>query len=88
MNVLQLLSDPQGCYVKHPKPERGGCAIWDLAAVSLMVSEMSGQVLFFNGESLDLNRREGAFFNDVGLMVTGAHVSATAVMQRLARSGE
>ena len=70
INTLQLLTSPRSCYCKPPKPQLGGCAIWDLAAVSLMVEEIGGSVTTFSGKPLDLNRKETIYFNDVGLVFT------------------
>jgi hypothetical protein len=49
MNGLQLLTVPKSIYVKEPKTALGGCAIWDLAAVSLM-EEAGGRARAYGGE--------------------------------------
>ena len=83
MNILQLLTHPNSCYVKSPKPSLGGCAIWDLAAVSLMLEELGGSSQFYNGQALQLNRAESVFFNDVGLVFACAHVVISGLMARV-----
>jgi fructose-1,6-bisphosphatase/inositol monophosphatase family enzyme len=75
MNIIQLLTTPNSCYLKSPKPSLGGCAIWDLAAVSLMLEECLGKARLYDGKELPLNRSESLFFNDVGLAFTSADLS-------------
>ena len=83
MNILQLLTHPNSCYVKAPKPSLGGCAIWDLAAVSLMLEELGGSSQFYDGQALQLNRAESVFFNDVGLVFASAEVVISGLMARV-----
>lgn len=83
MNVLHLLSTPNSCYCKAPKAALGGCAIWDLAAVSLMVHEFNGTARFYNGERLNLNRAESLYFNDVGFIMTSPDLSFDSIYRRL-----
>jgi fructose-1,6-bisphosphatase/inositol monophosphatase family enzyme len=86
MNAIHVLTEPNSLYVKHPKPELGGCAIWDLAAVSLMVGEICGTVRTYDGEALHLNRESSVFFNDVGLVLASADLPADALWRRLRRA--
>ncbi|MGB0646566.1 MAG: inositol monophosphatase family protein [Bradymonadia bacterium] len=71
-NILTLLSHPRACYVKPPRKRAGGCAIWDVAAVSLMLEALGGRVCYFDGRPIELNRQNRVFFNDVGLVFLGA----------------
>lgn len=87
MNALQLLTEPNSVYVKAPKTTLGGCAIWDLAAVTLMLEECSGSVRAYGGGSLHLNRPEGVFFNDVGFALVSADVDVDALLDRVQRIG-
>ncbi|MBT6177161.1 MAG: DUF1679 domain-containing protein [Deltaproteobacteria bacterium] len=83
MNTLQLLKHWKSCYCRTPKKELGGCAIWDLAAVSLMVEEQLGNALFFDGEPLNLNRTESVFFNDSGLAFSSQGVDIHALLNQV-----
>ena len=76
-NVLTMLTETQSCYIKRPKKELGGCAIWDLAAVVLMLTELGGQVQTFCGEPLELNHPDRLYFNECGLRLVGAGVNTT-----------
>jgi fructose-1,6-bisphosphatase/inositol monophosphatase family enzyme len=74
MNALQLLTTPNSVYVKATKKAQSGCAIWDLAAVALMVEEQAGCVRTYGGGPLHLNRTDSVFFNDVGFVFASADV--------------
>ena len=86
MNILQLLTEPNSCYVKAPKTSLGGCAIWDLAAVSLMLEERSGSVQLYDGAPLHLNREDRLFFNDVGLVFTSPDLDFETITARVKES--
>ena len=81
MNVIQVITNASSCYCKPPKKSLGGCAIWDLAAVSVMLEEMQGITLFFDGTPLHLNRDQSIYFNDVGLVLTRSDVSYEQCME-------
>ena len=83
MNALQLLTEPNSVYVKATKKAVSGCAIWDLAAVALMVEEHLGGVRTYDGGVLHLNRAETVFFNDVGFAFTSADVDIDGFLPRL-----
>jgi fructose-1,6-bisphosphatase/inositol monophosphatase family enzyme len=83
MNALQLLTEPNSVYVKATKKAQSGCAIWDLAAVALMVEECSGSVRTYDGGPLHLNRSESVFFNDVGFAFASADVDIDAFLERV-----
>lgn len=86
-NGLQILAVPNSVYIKSPKASLGGCAIWDLAAVSLMLAELGGTVQVHDGGPLHLNRPESLFFNDVGLVFASADVDVDAVMTQIRALG-
>ena len=83
MNALQLLTEPNSVYVKATKKAQSGCAIWDLAAVALMVEEQAGSVRTYGGGPLHLNRPESIFFNDVGFVFTSADVDVDGVLAQI-----
>ena len=83
MNVLEVLMNPRSMYVKAPKEEVGGCAIWDIAAVSLMLTELGGECGFFDGQSLHLNREAHVFFHDVGLALLSPELDRDTLMAQL-----
>ncbi len=83
MNALQLLTESDSVYVKATKKSRSGCAIWDLAAVALMIEECSGSVRTYDGSALNLNRPESVFFNDAGFVFASADVDVEALILRL-----
>ena len=86
MNCIQLLANPYGAYIKQPKKTRGGCAIWDLAAVSLMLKECGGNASHYGGTPLNLNRPESIYFGDVGLIFSGAKLPLEKLAGALGRA--
>ena len=87
MNVVQTLWTPRSFYMKVPKKRLGGCAIWDLAAVSIVSQHSGGSAQFFDGSRLHLNRPERLYFNDVGFIFCGVHYSYREVIQELTALG-
>ena len=83
MNIVQLLTEPNSVYIKPPKKKLGGCAIWDLAAVSLMLTELGGTATHFDGATLNLNRPNHMYFNDVGLVFTSPDVDVKALRNQM-----
>ncbi len=83
MNTIRVLSEPKSCYCKAPKDVIGGCAIWDLAAATLMLEEGGGSTHSFEGGSLNLNRAESIFFNDLGLVFTSPDLTYEELMNEL-----
>ena len=82
LNALGVLSEPGSVYAKAPKAARSGCAIWDLAAVALMVEEQGGGVMAFDGSTLNLNPPGSVFFNDTGFALSGAQVDKAQLALR------
>ena len=83
MNTLRLLTEARSCYVKTPKEELGGGAIWDFAAVTLMLTEAHGSALCYDGSALSMNRPECVLFNDVGLACTSSDLEYSEVSAKL-----
>ncbi len=83
MNVIQTLLNPRSFYMKVPKKRLGGCAIWDLAAASIVIENAGGSAQFFDGSRLHLNRPDRLYFNDVGFIFCGAQCSYTEVIDLL-----
>ena len=83
INSLQLLNTPKSMYFKAPKPNLGGCAIWDLAAVALILEECHANIQFYDGQDIHLNREKSIFFNDVGLALCSSDSDYQDVMKQL-----
>lgn len=87
LNALQLLTVPNSVYAKATKASKSGCAIWDLAAVVLMINEQGGSVRTYDGATLSLNRAESIFFNDTGFAMTCPDMDMEAFLRDLRRLG-
>ena len=80
MNTMQVCTTPNSCYWKAPKKTLGGCAIWDLAAGSLLLEEAKGSARTFDGAPLHLNR-PSLYYNDVGIVFSSPDSSHQKVAQ-------
>ena len=69
INSLNVLTTKNSTYFKYPKKEKGGCAIWDLAAIDIIFKEANASITSFDGEKLSFNSDESHYFNKEGLMV-------------------
>ena len=87
LNALQLLTVPNSVYAKATKASQSGCAIWDLAAVVLMIEELGGGVRTYNGETLNLNRDHSVFFNDIGFAMACPDINIEVFLRDLERLG-
>ena len=81
MNSIHVLTTSNACYFKLPKDSIGGGAIWDFAAVTVMLQEAKGNISFFDGTAFQLNRDQSVYFNDVGLMMTSHDVEYEQVIE-------
>ena len=67
LNGILVLENGPACMLKFPKKERGGGCIWDYAATACFFQEFGLPVTNFQGERLDLNKKDGAFMNPEGI---------------------
>lgn len=67
MNAILVLENGPACMLKHPKKEKGGGCIWDFAATACIYNELGLIATNFNGERLDLNRKDDTFMNHEGV---------------------
>lgn len=79
MNTIHVMTNAPSCYWKAPKKSLGGCAIWDLAAVTLMLQESGGETCFFDGRPIELNRPESIYFNDMGFIFTSPNLTHATI---------
>ena len=67
LNAIFVLENGPACMLKFPKKERGGGSIWDYAATSCIYQELGLPSTNFEGERLDLNKKNGTFMNQEGV---------------------
>jgi fructose-1,6-bisphosphatase/inositol monophosphatase family enzyme len=68
MNALGLLDSAYGCYVKLPKPTKGGGCLWDFSATSLIFEELGLHISDSFGQPLALNRTDSFYMNKEGVL--------------------
>ncbi len=67
LNAILVVENTPAFMLKLPKKENGGGSIWDFAATACIFKELELQVTNFEGEELDLNRKESSFMNHQGV---------------------
>lgn len=67
MNALYVLNNPPAVYMKPPKNQIGGGAIWDFACAALFFSELNLSFSAYNNEKLFLNNKESVYLNEQGI---------------------
>ena len=67
LNAIFVLENAPACFLKLPKKETGGGSIWDYAATACIYQELGLPATTFNGETLDLNKKDGTFMNPQGV---------------------
>jgi 3'-phosphoadenosine 5'-phosphosulfate (PAPS) 3'-phosphatase len=67
LNAILVLENGPACLIKLPKKDIGGGSIWDFAATACIYQELGLPATTFNGEALDLNKKDGTFMNEKGV---------------------
>jgi fructose-1,6-bisphosphatase/inositol monophosphatase family enzyme len=70
LNAIYVLENGPACMFKFPKKESGGGSIWDFAATACIYKELGLPATNFEGERLDLNRKDDSFMNQEGVFFT------------------
>ncbi|MDW3210612.1 MAG: inositol monophosphatase family protein [Reichenbachiella sp.] len=83
MNVMSLLTEGSGCYVKWPKTDRGGGCIWDYAATRLIFEVLGLPVSTASGMDLPLNQKE-VYMNNHGVIYS----TSQSLQQEIIRIGK
>jgi len=68
LNACWVIENPPACYVKCPKPQKGGGSIWDFSASAALFNEMGMIASDVYGKPLDLNRGDSTFMNHRGVL--------------------
>lgn len=70
LNAIHVLENGPACMLKLPKKESGGGSIWDFAATACIYKELGLPATNFEGERLDLNKKNDTFMNHEGIYYT------------------
>lgn len=82
MNAIWVLENAPACYLKFPKPEKGGGSIWDYAATACLFNELKCPVSNFFGNALNLNNSESCFMNKEGILFASDKQLANTIRRR------
>jgi fructose-1,6-bisphosphatase/inositol monophosphatase family enzyme len=67
LNGIFVLENGPALMLKFPKKEIGGGSVWDFAATACIYQELGLPATNFEGERLDLNKKDGTFMNQEGV---------------------
>ena len=70
LNALWVIENQPSCYFKSIKKEVGGGSIWDFSATACIAIESGCKVSDSRGNNLNLNSKDSAFMNQVGVSFT------------------
>jgi myo-inositol-1(or 4)-monophosphatase len=82
LNACRVLENAPACYFKKPKLQAGGGSLWDFAATACLFKQAAAPVSDFNGQPLDLNRRDSSFMNHRGVIYSSCW-QLSAALQKL-----
>lgn len=68
VNALLVLENAPACYIKLPKPEQGGGALWDFSATACISHAVNAWASDIHGLPLQLNQRDSYYMNKKGVM--------------------
>ena len=68
LNACWVLENAPACYVKCPKPTKGGGSVWDFSASAVLFNEIGAIASDVHGQPLDLNRSDSTFMNHRGVI--------------------
>ncbi|TBN03933.1 inositol monophosphatase [Hyunsoonleella flava] len=74
MCAILVLENGPACFLKLQKKENGGGSIWDYAATACIYNELGLPATSFNGDILDLNKKDGAFMNHKGVFYSNLSI--------------
>jgi len=76
LNAILVLENGPACMLKYPKKEKGGGCIWDFAATACIFHELGLPATSFDGERLNLNKKDNTFFNKVGIFYGNLNIES------------
>jgi len=68
LNAITVVEHSPAFFLKLPKNEEGGGSIWDFAATACIFAELGLISTNSYGERLELNKKNGTFMNEKGIL--------------------
>lgn len=84
MNAINALDHGHACYFKLAKRTPGGCAVWDIAAIAVILQEAGGSVTSIDGQALCYNKPDSLYYNQEGLLAACSAAVRVSVLKILA----
>jgi len=85
VNALSILENNPACYIKPPKPQQGGGALWDFSGTACITHALDAWVSDIHGAPLALNQAESYYMNKDGVIYASSATLGQAIVALLSR---
>ena len=83
VNALLVLENSPACYIKLPKPQQGGGALWDFSGTACITQALGGWVSDIAGNPLTLNQADSYYMHQRGVIYASNTILGQAIVTRL-----
>jgi 3'-phosphoadenosine 5'-phosphosulfate (PAPS) 3'-phosphatase len=83
VNALMVLENSPACYIKLPKPQKGGGATWDFSGTACLTEAVNGWVTDCLGHPLKLNQADSYYMNEKGVIYASDKTIAEAILNTI-----
>ena len=83
VNALSVIENDPAIYIKIPKSEQGGGAVWDFSGTACIIDAVNGWVSDIHGSPLDLNPQDSYYMNQKGVIYASDKEQAKAIINGL-----
>lgn len=73
VNALLQLQNGPACYIKLPKTQQGGGALWDFSGSACIAQALGTWVSDITGQPLALNQADSYYMNNKGILYASSH---------------
>ena len=82
VNALSVIETPFAIYIKLPKQQPGGGALWDFSGTACIAQALNGWVSDAEGLRLDLNQTDSYYMNKRGVIFSSHNTLAIKVIEQ------
>lgn len=83
VNALMVLENNPACYIKLPKPQQGGGALWDFSGTACVTEAIGAWVSDAKGAPLTLNQADSYYMNQHGVIYASNKILGQAIVTLL-----
>lgn len=81
VNALLVLENDPACYIKLPKTQQGGGALWDFSGTACITQMIGAWVSDIDGLPLALNQADSYYMNKKGIIYASNTILAQEIMK-------